>query len=133
MQTVLLNVTVIQYLNIINLSLTFPAIKKLKMQVKRMRKRETKRKPGILCYLLWQNGGNPLEKYPEFVCWLHGDHSVAKYGSQQQAEKLKLCNKSVHQGTGEPSWQGSNVARPGSSQHVQLANSFVIPVTHPYF
>lgn len=38
--TVLLNITVTQYLHIINLSLNFPAIKKLKIQVKRVMDKE---------------------------------------------------------------------------------------------
>jgi len=59
---ILLNITVTQYLHIINFSLTFPAIEKLRTQGKRVKKKE-KRKFQFLYYLLGQKGGNPGEEY----------------------------------------------------------------------
>lgn len=103
-----------QYLHIINLSLTFPAIKNLRTQGKRMKGREKKKKREFefLCYLLGQQGGNLWEKNPKLAAgWTVT--TVMLNMSSNSRQRSQNCATDLYNGAwGEPSWQGSNAARP---------------------
>lgn len=81
------------------------------MPVKSMRTKKSKKKIWISLLSFMAKWRESFGKIPRVVSWLQSDQSVAKYGSQQQAEKLKLCNKSVQQCT----W-GTQLTRKQCSQ-----------------
>lgn len=62
-------------------------------------------------------------KISKVICWLYSDHSDAKYGSQQQAQKSELCNRSVQRCTG-----GTQLTKKHCSQALDQASMFSWPI-----
>lgn len=101
------------------------------MQGKRWGTKKNRKKIWISFLSFMSKWRESFGKIPKSVCWLLSDHSVAKYGSQQQAEKLKLYNKSVQQCIGGTQLTGKQCSqawiRPACS-----AGQFLCHSSHSY-